>query len=81
MANLFRSCTAAALPLLASVFMTACGSREPKGDPAGIDATLNSLVARDEAERANLIAEARSREAERMRQSEDNAQNYQETQD
>lgn len=76
MANLQRSSAAAGL-LLSAALLGGCGSGEPKGDPAGIDATLNSLVARDEAEKANLIAAARAREEVRERETEQNAQNYQ----
>jgi hypothetical protein len=80
MVPVLRSCAAAAL-LLSSLLVAACGSGEPKGDPAGIDATLNSLTARDEAEKANLIAAARAREEVREREMEQNAQNYQATPD
>ena len=74
MAKLMRAQAAGAL--LLALLAPACGSGEPEADPAALNATLNAIVARDEAERANMIAESRAREAARMREMEQNAQNY-----
>ena len=72
---------AAAALLLSSLLVAGCGRDEPEGDPAAIDAHLNAIVARDDAERARLVTEARAREAVRMREMEQNEQNYAEMPD
>jgi hypothetical protein len=71
--------TAFLIALATSV--SGCGREEPKSDPAAIDAHLKQAVAREEAERQRLVAEARVREEARMHETEQNAQNYAETPD
>ena len=47
-----------------------CGGGEPKPDNVAIDQTLNQLIANDEAERRQLVEEARIREDAREKEME-----------
>lgn len=69
------------LVLLAVPLLSGCARGEPEADPAAVDATLNRLVADDEARRQQLLAEARAREAAREREMARNEQNYAATPD
>jgi low affinity Fe/Cu permease len=71
----------AASSLIAATLVAGCGRSEPQADPAAIDATLNRLIAEDEAERNQLVVDARVREEAREREMADNEQNYANTAD
>ena len=77
-----RSALACAAPLLLVLLsLASCGGGRTEGDPAAVDNVLNQAIAREEAERQRLVLEARAREAVRVREMEQNAQNYAETPD
>ncbi|HEX8528331.1 hypothetical protein [Allosphingosinicella sp.] len=65
-------------PILAALLLlpAACGGGEPEADPAAIDNHLNQILAREEADREKLVAEARIREAVRESEMEQDAVNY-----
>ncbi|MDP8994858.1 MAG: hypothetical protein M3N07_07760 [Pseudomonadota bacterium] len=62
--------------LLAPLALAACGSGEPEADPAALDQHFNEIIARDEANRAQAVTDARAREAQRMREMEAKVANY-----
>ena len=75
MHGLVRSFAAAAL-LAPALSLAACGPGDAESDPAAIDAHLNQAIAREEADRRQLVEKARAREAVRDGQMEQNAANY-----
>ena len=68
-----RSATCAGLVLLA---LAGCGRDDENGQAAAVDNHLNQIIAQEEQDRQNLIAEARAREALREREMEAKAANY-----
>ena len=56
--------------------LAACSRGDPEPDPVVLDQTFNNIIAEQEAQRARLVEEARIREAQRMREMEENATAY-----
>ena len=70
-----------AFALLLTLAAAGCGRGEPEPDNAAIDYTLNQLIANDEAEKQQLVEEARAREDVRENEMEQREDNYTETPD
>ena len=58
-----------------ALLLASCGSGEAEADPQAVDAHLNRIVERDEAERRRLVEEARTREDVREREMEQRSGN------
>jgi len=56
--------------------LAGCGGDDENGQAAAVDNHLNQILAQEEQDRQNLIADARAREAVREREMEAKAANY-----